>query len=620
MFRHGVRLCVPSASASGHKPLSYTSQKRIMERKIKVDAAIVHKLAEKRIGKPVTTADRRRVWFELNQKKYAPVFLNQIKPRMTLWAKALKEEELPPAKLPEIALAGRSNSGKSTLVNYLSGRAAADIRRIPGSTRELTFWKLGKPNTLCMVDLPGYGFAEAPNETRTQWTEFTLWYLQRRKNLRCVILLVDARHGLMVSDHEMINFLERHKVSYQIVLSKCDKVKQRELARRITYTNKHDLKNYAHMIGPPIPISALKKQNLDALRTVINQYAKPKEMVVDGIKKRVYDLLEQRRLTLQEKRKRKKDKLKNKEEDTDDKDQTAYTVLNSWGVGVFQGGFWQIDDRDSLRVKGFIDAMWGSDTPILPRQPKKPALFPDFAIEEEEEEPVAPSPSADPFADDPFVMSFDLSAAPATSKEESPEDSGRKGGKRKNVDFIVDEDDMVSQEEKEWAVRQGKHFDESEGSMHERMKYLFHRQKRTALDGGSEDMEDVAAPAEKVKKTVREAPPLPIGRRTRGRPVPKGIQKWKVLGKPRLKVPRVRYKPDVATLIGAPGEGKAGKSYDWQEASRKWLVWARRSKKVGRGDEVRRGKLSKEQVIERGKKRGAQRGGADADYFKNERD
>lgn len=189
----------------GHAPVSYTKQKKIVERHTKSDPEVTRLIAEKKVGKPITQADRRRVWFEHNNKQYAPIFLNQLKPRMTLWAKALKEEELPPPRLPEIALAGRSNCGKSTLTNYLSGRAHADVRRIPGSTRELTFWRLGTPNTLCIVDLPGYGYAVAPKETRHQWTEFTLWYLRRRKNLRLVVVLIDARQGLMVSDHEFFS-------------------------------------------------------------------------------------------------------------------------------------------------------------------------------------------------------------------------------------------------------------------------------------------------------------------------------------------------------------------------------------------------------------------------------
>jgi len=161
--------------ASGHAPLSFSKKKKLFEKRTKADSEVLYLVNSKRIGKPMTTADKRRVWFELNQKKYAPVFLDQVKPRMTLWAQALQEDQLPPPRLPEIALAGRSNCGKSTLVNYLSGRAAADVRKEPGSTREVMFWKLGKPSMLCVVDLPRYGFALAPKETRIQWTEFTLW-------------------------------------------------------------------------------------------------------------------------------------------------------------------------------------------------------------------------------------------------------------------------------------------------------------------------------------------------------------------------------------------------------------------------------------------------------------
>eukprot|EP00438_Fugacium_kawagutii_P000032 Skav208218 [mRNA] locus=scaffold3686:49511:49888:- [translate_table: standard] len=123
---------------------------------------------------------------------------------MKLWAAALHESQLPLARLPEVAVCGRSNSGKSTLINYLCGQYCANMRRAPGSTMELYFWKVGRPAQLCLVDLPGYGFAEAPDEKRLQWTEFTLWYIRARKNLKRVLLLIDGRQGLKPSDRETL--------------------------------------------------------------------------------------------------------------------------------------------------------------------------------------------------------------------------------------------------------------------------------------------------------------------------------------------------------------------------------------------------------------------------------
>lgn len=577
MFRAIARQC----SKDGHAPVSFTKQKKVIERRLKADPEVTHLLTQKKIGKPVTQADRRRVWFELQNKQYAPVFLNQLKPRMTLWTTALKEEELPPPRLPEIALAGRSNCGKSTLTNYLSGRAHADVRRIPGSTRELTFWKLGTPNTLCVVDLPGYGYAVAPKETRHQWTEFTLWYLQRRKNLRLVVVLVDARHGLMVSDREFMHFLERHNVPYQIVLSKCDQVRPRELARRITAIKQNELGEFTKMVGPPIPISSLKKQNLDALRKVLHNYAAPKQVVVDGIKKKVYDLLELRRINRAERRKRKK----TEDEEPMDGDGAISSALNSWGVGVFQGGFWTCDDRDSRRVEEFISLMWGQDAP----ESKTSPVITDVLLDEDI---IEPPRKTDVFADVPFFTSFDFSDTPEEPEVIPTEetqgafpklDSDAPIAIKKGADTIVEEDDLVSEEERLSGFRRGKPFDPS-ARLHDGAKFVYERKQRTALDEFDDGKQEEVAPE---KKAYRPAPPLPLGRRSLGEPVPKGIRKWKVLGRPKLKVPRVKYKPDAATLIGARGESRnKPKSWDWAGAQKKWIQWARQQRKAGRSHVV----------------------------------
>jgi len=133
--------------------------RRLREKAVNPTHDVLRYLAENKIGKAVTTADRRQLWFEHRYSRYAPKFLGQWKPEMRLWSAALDESQLPLPTLPEVAIAGRSNSGKSTLVNYLCGRHSAHVRKLPGSTRELVFWKVGKPAQLCVVDLPGYGFA-----------------------------------------------------------------------------------------------------------------------------------------------------------------------------------------------------------------------------------------------------------------------------------------------------------------------------------------------------------------------------------------------------------------------------------------------------------------------------
>eukprot|EP00928_Gymnodinium_smaydae_P031676 TRINITY_DN23173_c3_g1_i1.p1 TRINITY_DN23173_c3_g1~~TRINITY_DN23173_c3_g1_i1.p1 ORF type:complete len:920 (-),score=227.94 TRINITY_DN23173_c3_g1_i1:44-2803(-) len=286
---------------------------RLREKAAMPNDNLMRYISEQRIGKPNTTAERRRVWFDMRFKRYAPQFMGQIKPLMRLWTTALEESQLPLARLPEVALAGRSNSGKSTLVNYLCGQHSANVRRTPGSTTELVFWQIGKPARLCLVDLPGYGFAYASDERRLQWTEFTLWYVRSRKNLRLVLLLIDARFGLKPADKEMIAFLERSAVKWQIVVTKCDKVVAKDLARKLTVLNE-DLKGYMRMESAPIPISSLKKQGMEKLRAALEKYKVTTDVLHEGISRRIYDLLEIRRLRRAEKARRKREAKRQAEE------------------------------------------------------------------------------------------------------------------------------------------------------------------------------------------------------------------------------------------------------------------------------------------------------------------
>ncbi|HLJ63280.1 MAG TPA: ribosome biogenesis GTP-binding protein YihA/YsxC [Stellaceae bacterium] len=137
---------------------------------------------------------------------------------------------LPPDSLPEVAFAGRSNVGKSSLINALTGRTTlARISRTPGRTRQLNFFDLGQ--RLMLVDLPGYGFAEAPKHEIASWTELTLLYLKGRASLRRTLLLIDARHGLKDTDEPLMEQLDRAAVSFQLVFTKIDKVSEAALSR-----------------------------------------------------------------------------------------------------------------------------------------------------------------------------------------------------------------------------------------------------------------------------------------------------------------------------------------------------------------------------------------------------
>lgn len=133
---------------------------------------------------------------------------------------------LPDATVPEVAFAGRSNVGKSSLLNSLTGRnSLARTSNTPGRTQELNFFDVGEPLRLRLVDMPGYGFAEAPKDLVKRWRHLINDYLRGRPVLKRALVLVDARHGLKEVDREMMRMLDDAAVSYHLVLTKADKVK-----------------------------------------------------------------------------------------------------------------------------------------------------------------------------------------------------------------------------------------------------------------------------------------------------------------------------------------------------------------------------------------------------------
>ena len=133
---------------------------------------------------------------------------------------------LPNADVPEIAFAGRSNVGKSSLLNALTNRnKLARTSNTPGRTQELNFFDVGDPKQIRLVDMPGYGFAEAPKDMVKRWRFLVNDYLRGRAPLKRALVLVDSRHGLKDVDREMMRMLDDAAVSYHLVLTKGDKVK-----------------------------------------------------------------------------------------------------------------------------------------------------------------------------------------------------------------------------------------------------------------------------------------------------------------------------------------------------------------------------------------------------------
>jgi GTP-binding protein len=137
---------------------------------------------------------------------------------------ATSAENLPPEKLNEVAFVGRSNAGKSSLVNALTGRKSlARVSQTPGATRQINFFNLA--GRLMLVDLPGYGFAKRSKTEAEAWQEMIFAYLRRRSRLRRVALLVDSRRGVMDSDEQVMDLLDKAAVSYGLVLTKADELK-----------------------------------------------------------------------------------------------------------------------------------------------------------------------------------------------------------------------------------------------------------------------------------------------------------------------------------------------------------------------------------------------------------
>lgn len=177
-------------------------------------------------------------------------------------------EFLPPADRVEVAFAGRSNVGKSSLINaLLRQNGIARTSNTPGRTQELNFF-LTDDVPLYVVDMPGYGFAKAPKDKVDSWTELISGYLRGRPTLARVFVLVDARHGLKPHDFDVMGMLDEAAVSYQVVLTKADKIKPTELDALMRSTNEI-LKKHPAAFPQLLATSAAKGDGVGDLRTAI---------------------------------------------------------------------------------------------------------------------------------------------------------------------------------------------------------------------------------------------------------------------------------------------------------------------------------------------------------------
>jgi GTP-binding protein len=215
-------------------------------------------------GAPVSAATSTRAEFEAGRKLFAGDW-------QFAWA-AGSAAALPPMRGIEIAFAGRSNVGKSSLINALTGRRAlARTSNTPGRTQELIFFT--GPSQLTLVDMPGYGYAAASKTKVKAWTALIHVFLQGRANLARVYVLVDARHGLKPVDDDVLATLDKAAVNYQIVLTKADAVKAADLAAVVERTNAALAKHPA-AYPEVLTTSARTDDGISALRSAIARLIK----------------------------------------------------------------------------------------------------------------------------------------------------------------------------------------------------------------------------------------------------------------------------------------------------------------------------------------------------------
>lgn len=174
---------------------------------------------------------------------------------------------LPPPDRPEVCFAGRSNVGKSTLINALTGRRwLARASNTPGRTQEINYFAAGPSHYL--VDLPGYGFAEAPKPVVERWQRLLKAYLAGRQTLRRAFVLVDMRHGIKAVDEEILGLLDKSAVPFQVVLTKADKLRKGE-AEAVLAQVREALQKHPAAYPELVVTSSEKGEGIEALRAII---------------------------------------------------------------------------------------------------------------------------------------------------------------------------------------------------------------------------------------------------------------------------------------------------------------------------------------------------------------
>ncbi|KAJ2361277.1 hypothetical protein H4S02_007926 [Coemansia sp. RSA 2611] len=216
----------------------------------------LEKLDMLQLGSEKSGRFERKKWFRYHEP--------EVKlPHISFFAGAQAPASFPDASLPEVGVVGRSNVGKSTLVNRLCGSVTARISDKPGLTQQINFYTAGRDFHL--VDMPGYGFAFAKEEVSKSWHSLIETYVRQRKTLRRVMLLLDARHGIKANDREFMELLDHTNTKFQIVLTKCDLVHRVDLAKRHLLVSMQTVKS-RNCIPRVMMVSAQTGAGLNDLR------------------------------------------------------------------------------------------------------------------------------------------------------------------------------------------------------------------------------------------------------------------------------------------------------------------------------------------------------------------
>ncbi|KAG1463906.1 hypothetical protein G6F56_005191 [Rhizopus delemar] len=219
-------------------------------------------------------------------------------PLLSFFAGAKVHTSIPPESLDEVAFVGRSNVGKSSLLNSLADTTVVRTSDKPGLTQQLNFFNVGK--LFNMVDMPGYGFAFVDESERAKWRELMETYISDRKTLKRVYVVLDARHGIKVADIEFLKMLDSKRVKFQIVLTKCDLLVLPDLARRVTMVE-NDIKQFRNAVQNVAAVSSKTLSGVNQLRKellFLTNHLKPREF---------YEAIEeQKQETLQKKNKKRR--------------------------------------------------------------------------------------------------------------------------------------------------------------------------------------------------------------------------------------------------------------------------------------------------------------------------